>query len=287
MMLKVDNNFVRKNCPLCNLEKIYKIGKVKYSTPTYFSSQEISVDLQPELWKCSNCQSGFIQNTIPEQLAASLYTSSSSNQRWSNSKFEDSKSPEIVDVLNNLFSKDAKILDVGCNTGELLDFAKAKGCQTFGIEYSLDSVALLKQKGHTVLSSLSENNNYYDAIAAFDLVEHLYHLPEFIEACYSQLVEGGCLVILTGDISSISSVLTNSNWWYVRYPEHILFPSKRYFKISSKFKIRSWIPTYAGIGYKAPQLAVLKYLIKNFLHRKEYNGLPSLGTDHVLIVLQK
>lgn len=286
MILKIDNNFVRKNCPLCNSKKIYKIGTVEYSVPLYFSSQEISVDLKPELWKCSNCRSGFVQNAIPEQIATSLYMNSSSNQRWSSLKFDESKGQEIVDILSKLFCKDVKVLDIGCNTGELLDFAKTRGCKTFGIEYSLDSVALLKQKGHTVISSLSENDIHYDAIAAFDLVEHLYNMPEFIESCYSQLVKGGYLVILTGDIFSVSSVLVRSKWWYVRFPEHIVFPSKHYFKRNSKFKVRAWIPTYAGIGYKTSLLYTLKYLLKNF-SKKEYNGLPSLGTDHVLIVLQK
>lgn len=285
-MLKIDNNLVSKNCSLCNSEKIFKAGNVDYSIPTYFSSQEILVSLKPELWKCSSCYSGFIQNAIPEQLATSLYMNGSSNERWSNPKFEDSKCQEIVEVLSKLFYKDAKVLDVGCNTGELLDFAKAKGCKTFGIEYSLDSVALLKQKGHTVLSSLSENDNYYDAIAAFDLVEHLYNLPEFIKSCYSQLAENGCLIILTGNIQSISSVLTSSNWWYVRFPEHIVFPSKRYFKLYSNFKIQSWIYTYASRNYKHSLLNTLKQIIRNLLGRK-YDGLPSLGRDHVLIILKK
>ncbi len=285
-MLKIDNNLVNKNCPLCNSTKIYKAGDVDYSVPTYFSSQEILVGLKPELWKCSNCYSGFIQKSIPEQLATSLYMNGSSNERWSNSKFEDSKCQEIVDVLSKLFYKDAKVLDVGCNTGELLDFAKAKGCKTFGIEYSLDSIALLKQKEHTVLSSLSENDNYYDVIAAFDLVEHLYNLPEFIKNCYSQLAKNGYLIILTGNIQSVSSVLTNSNWWYVRFPEHIVFPSRRYFKLYSKFEIQSWIYTYASRNYKHSLSSTLKQIIRNLLAKK-YDGLPSIGSDHVLIVLRK
>ena len=285
-MLKINNSFIRKNCPLCNLERIYKIGNVEYLIPTYFSSQEISVDLKPELWKCSNCHSGFIQNAIPEQLATSLYMSSSSNQRWPNSKFEDSKSKEIINVLSKLFCKDAKVLDVGANTGELLDFAKARGCQTFAIEYSSDSVAVLKQKGHTVLSDLSENVISYDVITAFDLVEHLYNLPEFIKNCYSQLAKNGYLVILTGNILSVSSVLTSSNWWYVRFPEHIVFPTKRYFKLYSQFEIKSWIYTYASRNYKHSLSSTLKQIIRNFL-AKNYNGLPSIGGDHVLIILKK
>lgn len=286
-MLKIDNNFVSNKCPLCTSEVIEKVGDVEYSVPIYFSTQEISICSKPELWKCLNCQSRFIQKAIPEQVATLLYTQGSSNKRWSSPKFEASKGKEVIDILSKLFYKDIKILDIGCNTGELLDFAKAKGCQTYAIEHSLTCISLLKQKEHIVLSNLSETDTQYDIITAFDLVEHLYNLPEFIKSCHSQLVENGYLVILTGDVSSVSSVLTKSNWWYVRFPEHIVFPSKKFFKVYSKFKIQSWTYTYASRNYKHSLVSIVKQVFKNLFSNTCYNGLPSIGKDHVLIVLKK
>lgn len=285
-MIQVDNNFFRENCPLCYYNKIKKVGDISYLSPTYFSSQQILIKLKPELWKCGNCKSSFVQNIIPEQIAASLYTDGFSEQRWSNSKFQESKSKEITTALSELFYQNARVLDVGCNTGELLDFAQDKGCKTFGVEYSLPSRALLGQKGHTAFPNLDKATDSYDLITAFDLIEHLYNVPEFFKICYEKLNVKGYLVILTGNISSVSSLLTKSNWWYVQFPEHIVFPSKHYFKVASRFKIKAWIPTYASIGYKYSPLAVLKHLLKDF-NKKKYNGLPSLGTDHVLIVLSK
>ena len=284
-MLKTRNNFRQEKCPLCKLPSTYKFGDVIYFTPTFFSSQEISPTLKPELWKCKNCKSCFGQNVIPETEAVTLYMKGDASKRWSNTVFEKSKSNEIIKVLDDLFVKGYNVLDIGCNTGELLDFAKERGCQTFGVEYSLNSLKLLKEKGHTIFSEIDKVNGYYNVITAFDLVEHIYNLPVFLESCYKKLAPNGYLVFLTGDISSISARLAGSRWGYVRYPEHIVFPSKKYFQRYSKFQVAKWVSTYAAIEYKKPLIKVLKYFIQT-VFAGSYIGLPSLGPDHVLVVLK-
>ncbi len=62
----------------------------------------------------------------------------------------------------------------GCNTGELLDFAKGLGCQTSGLEYSGDSCEVIREKGHDAYQSFAEIDQQYEFITAFDLVEHLF-----------------------------------------------------------------------------------------------------------------
>ena len=283
-MLNINNNFRHEKCPLCGLSCIY-VGDINYSSPLHFSNQKISLILRPELWECKNCKSGFVQNVIPEVEAATLYAKGDAGERWSTTLFEKSKSNEIIEVLNSLLVKGLNVLDIGCNTGELLDFAKKRGCQTFGVEYSFSSLSLLKAKGHTTFSKLDNVNGYYDVITAFDLVEHIYNLPAFLDTCYKKLSPNGYLVFLTGDISSITARLTGSNWWYTRFPEHIVFPSKTYFDVSSKFQVVKWVPTYAAIEYKKPVIKVLKSLLRKLL-TGSYAGLPSLGPDHVLVVLK-
>lgn len=285
-MDEIKNESRYKNCPLCGLNRIYKVGDITYSSPLFFSTQEVLLTLKPELWKCRNCKSGFVQNAIPEEKAATLYMNGDADERWSTTlSLEESKSTEIVEVLTSLLVKDLNVLDIGCNTGELLDFAQKKGCRTFGVEYSLSSLGLLKQKGHITFSRISDVDGYYDLITAFDLVEHIYDLPIFLNLCSKKLSPNGYLVFLTGDISSISARLTGSNWWYVRYPEHIIFPSEKYFELYSQFQVIKWVPTYATIGYKKPALSVLKSLTRSLV-KGPYTGLPSIGTDHMLVVLK-
>ncbi|KJH71844.1 class I SAM-dependent methyltransferase [Aliterella atlantica] len=285
-MLNIDNNFTFKCCPVCTQDTTYKVGNINYSSPIYFSSQEILVNMQPALWRCKSCKSGFVQNIIPEEIATYLYTNSSADKRWSSSKFTESKCQEVIKALNAIFHSGSSVLDIGCNTGELLDYAKEKNCKTFGVEYSLTSRNVLKSKGHTAYGDLLEANDCYDIITAFDLIEHLYDLPSFLEVCHEKLNNNGYLVFLTGNINSISSLITNSKWWYVSYPEHIIFPSKHYFKSNPKFKLQAWIPTYASKYFKRSWLFFIERFTKSCLLNR-YNGFPSIGKDHILIILKK
>lgn len=65
-----------------------------------------------------------------------------------------------------------KVIDIGCNDGSLLDFFKAKGSETIGIEPTGAS-ADAKLKGHQIF------NNYFDVSIAKDIVTK-YGNPDFI-----------------------------------------------------------------------------------------------------------
>jgi len=271
---------------MCASLKIAKVGDIAYSIPIIFSTIEISLQYSPELWVCKFCKSKFTQNTIPNKIAADLYTFGLSEKRWVANSFEKAKHPVIVKTLDKLFVKNMHILDVGCNTGELLDYAKIKGCHTSGVEFCKSSRKIIEGKGHQPFSSLDEVFGSYDIITAFDLVEHLYDISFFLDKCKKNLQKNGMIVLLTGDISSISARLTKSNWWYVKHPEHVIFPSKKYFKSCSGFHIEYWIHSYAERYFQKPFLPSFVKFIYGILHKKS-EGLPSPGPDHVLIVLKK
>ena len=59
------NNIRHKTCPLCSSDTISYVGMLNYSPNISFSTHEISLAYKPELWICKNCESQFIQNTIP------------------------------------------------------------------------------------------------------------------------------------------------------------------------------------------------------------------------------
>lgn len=287
-LLLVENNLFYDRCPLCGFIDISKVGRggLQYQTPLVFATRKIKLTHEPELWKCHKCKSGFVQNIIPEKTALSLYADSSANERWISAPFDKEKPQVVLKQLNNVFIKNQNILDIGCNTGELLDFARCNGCYTSGIELSQTSIAILKNKGHRVYQTLNDVRTNFDVITAFDLVEHCYDLPKFLSNCSRLLNPNGILVILTGDIACISSKILKEKWWYVRYPEHIIFPSQEYFGLYSGFKIIKYIHTYNSTGYQLPSLHRIIGILAGLL-RANYSGIPSVGHDHILVVLQK
>lgn len=282
----VRNNYWNKDCPLCGYLDVCRVGEVSYVQPILFSTNEVELGLAPELWKCQNCSSWFSQNIFPENQARELYGKGNAGERWSRGPFDSQKPRAILDMLGHISGSRVRLLDVGCNTGELLDFAKTKGCETSGVEFSLESRKVLRDKGHHDYDSLDKVDNEFDVITAFDLVEHLYDVSGFLNSCRRLLADNGVMVILTGDISSVSARVCKEKWWYLKYPEHIVFPSRKYYEEFSGLHLEKWIRTYASLPYKQSLLSVVRGVIIGKL-RKNYIGLPSLGPDHALIVLRK
>ena len=281
------NNHRHKSCPFCMSTEIRKTGNITYKSPVEFSTHIVDIEFPPELWKCRNCKSWFIQNIVPEETALQLYSEGSSSERWSRLPYEERKPGEVIEALAGLFTAKTSVLDIGCNTGELLDFAKSKGCSTSGIDLSISCRDILESKGHKYYSSFDDTvGSRFDVITAFDLIEHLYDVHSFLKYCSERLERNGVLVISTGDISSLSARISQAKWWYIRPPEHILFPSTIFFRDYSGFHIKNRLRTYASVGYIKPFSRVLFEFMKGMI-KGDYSGLPSLGADHVFVVLTK
>ncbi len=283
----VDNNYRWNQCPLCRSDNVRKIGRTHQGGQVKFSSRDIELSSDPELWVCDQCASGFVQNTIPEAVAATLYSTSDAGERWSSMPFDQMKTTEVVHAMSVVFRDKGRVLDVGCNTGELLDFAKTFGCVTSGLEFSRPSREVILSKGHAPYQSFDEVSDTFEIITAFDVVEHLYDVPAFLNMCHGKLVDGGKLIVLTGDIQSPTARCTGARWWYAQPPEHIVFPSRKYFSGLRQFALAGWLPTYASKGYRLPPYRVWLSLLKRAITRQKYDGLPSWSPDHALICLTK
>jgi SAM-dependent methyltransferase len=289
----IENTIQHDRCPLCGNHEIKSLGEILYQKPVYFSTTPVELANNAVLYKCDACMSGFIQGSIPEQIAMSLYAGGASNDRWKAIPFRNAKTPDILNALSKVFSPGSHVLDVGCNTGELLDFAKENGCITFGNEPSLESQKVLLSKGHKVCPRLAEvEDGSMDVITAFDLIEHLYDVPGFLALCKSKLSKNGRMVILTGDINSQSARWAGNNWWYLKYPEHVVFPAPRFYERNG-FLLEELLATYASVGFKKPLFAAFIVLAKSKIgalvkrrKKSSYIGLPSWGPDHYLAIIK-
>jgi SAM-dependent methyltransferase len=260
---------------------------LKYRGKVSFSTHDIELCNIPELWKCRECGSRFVQNIVAADTAKKLYSTGQAGDRWPSKTFEEEKTLELVRCITGIAERGGSVLDVGCNTGEFLDFALGYGSVTAGVEFSCASREELRRKGHCVYSALEDVPGKYDVITAFDVVEHLYDVPAFIGSCIEKLSEKGRLVFLTGNIDCVSAKLSGTQWWYAQFPEHVVFPSKRFFFNYSGLRVEEWLSCYPGKWADCPKYKGFISMLNGLLRRGAYTGLPSPFPDHVLIVLRK
>ncbi|WP_314512081.1 class I SAM-dependent methyltransferase [Xanthocytophaga agilis] len=262
------------------------MGALNYRYNVKFSTHIINFDNIPQLWTCKNCYSGFTQNAITQTDAETLYSTGNGTLRWSGTKFEDDKPKEVSSFFNTFLKNGMKVMDIGCNTGEFLDFVKDKKCIPYGIELSKDSREVVLDKGYKCYSDFTNIDEVFDVITAFDLFEHLYQPNSLINFCKKKLKKEGLLIIFTGNIGSINAKLAKNKWWYTNYPEHVLFASRKYYSQLDNFSISTYLKTYASQSHEAlHNNSSFLNTIKNILQGK-FTGNPALFKDHHLIALK-
>jgi SAM-dependent methyltransferase len=285
-MTPVRNDLRRDQCPVCGLSTITQLGDVPAATGLAYSTHTLELEHAPEIWFCRKCASWFKQNAVTADSARSLYETGSSGERWIAEPFERAKCPELLAEFDRHVNVGTRILDIGCSDGLLLDYAKSRGAETWGVDYSAACGEILLQKGHRFGATLSDvGGERFDVATAFDVVEHVYELPDFFSSVARLLKPGGRLLILTGNVGSLAARLCGSKWWYLRFPEHIVFPSHRFFRSRpAGLRLLRTVRTHASVGYRMPLMRALRRTV-SMLVRGTYEGLPALGPDHFLIVL--
>lgn len=234
---------------------------------------------------CPACQSWFTANAVRPGDAADLYTNGQGDLHWHADAFELAKTREVVRSVDALLRPGQVVVDVGCNTGELLDHCRRRGAVTFGIELSDTARTVCAAKGHCLIDALNQAPSPSDLVFAFDLVEHLYDVVGFLRTARDALRPGGRLVVLTGDNTCLSARTMSSRWWYARYPEHVVFPSWRSWRNCRGFTDVTRLRTYASPGYRTAWYRRWRTALAALAGRG--NGLPPLGPDHHLLILTR
>jgi cyclopropane fatty-acyl-phospholipid synthase-like methyltransferase len=284
--MELINNDVRyESCPLCQSNSIIFQGTIHPNIPAYYSTTKIKLSKLSELWLCKNCKSSFVQNSVSQVDSVRLYTQGDSEKVWTKQSFEESRTQPTISKIKKFLSPGAKILDVGCGSGNFLDFAKSQGCITSGVEYSASSLEEIIKNGHLGFSNLDRVSGTFDIITAFDVIEHLYDVPGFIKKCRANLTQDGYIIILTGDISCRQSKIAKANWWYVRFPEHIIFPSLKYYINYSGLLLIDWFRTYHSPNAQFKFITTITRIFLKLIQKKIYDGHPPLSHDHCLIIL--
>jgi 2-polyprenyl-3-methyl-5-hydroxy-6-metoxy-1,4-benzoquinol methylase len=113
--------------------------------------------------------------------------------------------------------KDAKLLDVGANTGVFLREFKEYSSDIQGIEPSEEAAKAARELfGHNVQNAVVAeaqiDDDQFDIITMWDVIEHLYDPRNDLETLFKKLKPGGVIFITTHDASDWFAKTMGANY---------------------------------------------------------------------------
>jgi 2-polyprenyl-3-methyl-5-hydroxy-6-metoxy-1,4-benzoquinol methylase len=127
--------------------------------------------------------------------------------------------------LASKYAKERTILDIGCGTGDFLGYCKSQNWETLGLEpdQSARKIALesntIEAKDLNHLYSLEENT--FDVISMWHVLEHVYNLNKDIEQYKKILKKDGSLIVAVPNCSSKDAEHYKSCWAAYDLPIHL------------------------------------------------------------------
>lgn len=269
-----------KKCPICEKSDFSLFLKTK----DYFLTQEaFSVD------QCRNC--GFVfTNPIPgPSELAKYYESPDYLSHTANTfsfigqvykLFRNANIKSKFKIVNNK-SKEKTILDIGCGTGELLNYFKKKGWDVLGVEPNNSARSFASKKYSIAVYDENELNkfkeNSFDVISMWHVLEHVPDLNGRMNQLKKLLKKDGLLVIALPNLDSPDAVKYGSKWAGLDVPRHLYHFTKDTFELllkAHKMELLKSIPMKFDAYYVS--LLSEKYLGKKIPYFPAFlNGLRS------------
>lgn len=215
-------NMHKLACPACNNEEMTYVYK--------------KLQAKRGLLKCDFCGLSFVW---PKPIFNEHVYSKEYYEAWSLKelgheglvKMKHATFDRLFDIISR-YKNSGSLLDIGCAFGHLLDVAKRRGWDGYGIEVSEFSANEAKNKiGRDRIFvgdflALEIPKDKFDVITMVDIIEHTYDISGVFNKCKEWLKNNGLLVIVTPDTGSLSHRFLRKYWPHFN-EQHVTFLSRR------------------------------------------------------------
>ena len=160
--------------------------------------------------RCGRCDLVYVAPVISEEAIMKFYAEESSWTEVLFSKEQVELDEHIfaygLDLVENLISA-GRILDIGCGPGFFLEAARRRGWQVEGMEMNDRCVERLRKLDIPVSTDPLEHSDLeagsFDAVAMWEVLEHLRHPNQALEQVRQLLKPGGVLLICVPNFGSL------------------------------------------------------------------------------------
>ena len=211
-------------CPVCGSEKLILF----LSCVDYTVSKEMF-----QIFKCENCSFKFTNprpaaNEIGKYYQSQDYISHSNSKKGILNKLYQSIRKITISQKLNIIKKYVSrgtLLDVGCGTGEFLNFCKTQGWHTSGIEP--DNNARIYAKETYGLTIHDEDfikiipAKSFDVISLWHVLEHVYNLNDRIVDLKQIVKDSGLIIIAVPNNTSLDANYYKEYWAAYDLPRHL------------------------------------------------------------------
>lgn len=130
-----------------------------------------------------------------------------------------------LNLIDSFFSKEKMLLDIGCGTGDFLQIAQQNGWTVSGIEPNDEARKIANSKTNTSVFNTSHllnfQDNSFDVISLWHVLEHLPDLENQIENFKKLLKPNGRLVIAVPNYKSYDAKYYKQFWAAYDVPRHL------------------------------------------------------------------
>ena len=212
-------------CILCKSNDVSSVETIRVNDLTSLYQRLFQINVASEFsdikevffLHCQNCDLYFFYPLV--EATEKLYVSLQKFD-WYYPKEKDE-----YEVALRFINQNDRVLEIGCGEGYFA--GKGKFNSYTGLEFNKAAVEKAQSNGLKVLGASIEsfclnNEEQYDAVCAFQVMEHVANLEEFIACCRKCLRDKGLLIYSVPNVDSFVSLGTNNalnmpphhmTWW--------------------------------------------------------------------------
>lgn len=224
-------------CPVCQSKNIFKTLDVK----DYFLTQE-----NFSIWHCKDCDLSFTNPRPHDENLGKYYESP---EYLSHDTKNSGIIGKLYQFLRNINIKrkynivreltgTGKILDIGCGTGELLNYFKKQKWECLGVEPNATARNFAKTQYRLKVEEEQSLQNLpaesFDIISMWHVLEHVSDINKRMDEVKRLLKNEGNLIIALPNASSWDAVFYKAYWAGLDVPRHLYHFSPEAFSSLAK-----------------------------------------------------